>query len=122
MSKIITINEVLSDFFLNRRIQFEDKNRNIIDGIVKEISLSSLGVCFKINDGFKEFYSYPKHATEPIFILPKYVVLEHIQGPDFGKRFWSTNNAHNTLLKNKSVVYKEIYFTDSEEKAIKMCN
>lgn len=51
----------------------------------------------------------------------KYVVLEHITLPDRGLRFWSTNTEDNTHGHNGELWYKEILFTDSEEKAMVEC-
>jgi len=48
----------------------------------------------------------------------KYVVLEHINLPDRGLRFWSMNTEDNTHSAWGDLWYKEILFTDSEEEAI----
>lgn len=51
----------------------------------------------------------------------KYVVLEHLNLPHLGSRFWSTNTNDNTMLHDGTVAYKEILFTDSETEAIAAC-
>ena len=48
----------------------------------------------------------------------KYVVLEHINLPDRGLRFWSMNTEDNTHSAWGDLWYKEILFTDKEEEAI----
>jgi len=48
----------------------------------------------------------------------KYVVLEHVNLPDRGLRFWSMNTEDNTHSAWGDLWYKEILFTDSEEEAI----
>lgn len=50
----------------------------------------------------------------------KYVVLEHLNMPDRGWRFWSTNTGDNTHSAWGDLWYKEILFTDSEEEAVKV--
>ncbi len=50
--------------------------------------------------------------------MKKYVVLEHLQVPDRGFRFWTTNTSNNTHSAKGELWYKEILFTDSEEEAI----
>jgi hypothetical protein len=51
----------------------------------------------------------------------KYVVLEHLTYPHKGQRFWSTNTDNNVALYTGEIVYKEIFFTDSEREAINKC-
>lgn len=48
----------------------------------------------------------------------KYVVLEHLNLPQRGFRFWSTNSENNTHGANGELWYKEIMFTDDREEAI----
>ena len=50
----------------------------------------------------------------------KYVVLEHLQLPNRGFRFWSLNTENNTHSHTGELWYKEILFTDDEEEAIAM--
>ncbi len=50
--------------------------------------------------------------------MKKYVVLENLQVPNRGFRFWSLNTANNTHSAKGELWYKEILFTDSEEEAI----
>lgn len=51
----------------------------------------------------------------------KYVILEHLDLPDRGLRFWSHNTEDNTHSMWGDLWYKEILFTDSEEEAIEEC-
>ena len=48
----------------------------------------------------------------------KYVVLEHLQLPNRGFRFWTTNSENNTHSFDGELWYKEVLFTDSDEEAI----
>ncbi len=48
----------------------------------------------------------------------KYVVLEHLNLPDRGFRFWTTNSNNNTHSFNGELWYKEILFTDFESEAM----
>jgi hypothetical protein len=50
----------------------------------------------------------------------KYVVLEHLQLPNRGFRFWTTNTENNTHSFKGDLWYKEVLFTDSTEEAIAM--
>lgn len=50
----------------------------------------------------------------------KYVVLEHLNLPDRGFRFWSTNSENNTHSHKGELWYKEILFTDDTEEAIRV--
>lgn len=50
----------------------------------------------------------------------KYVVLEHLQLPNRGFRFWTTNTENNTHSAKGDLWYKEILFTNSTEEAIAM--
>jgi len=50
----------------------------------------------------------------------KYVVLEHLNLPQKGLRFWTTNSDNNTHGHNRGLWYKEVAFTDSEDEAIKL--
>lgn len=49
----------------------------------------------------------------------KYVVLENLNLPDRGFRFWSTNSENNTHSAKGELWYKEIMFTDDTEEAIR---
>lgn len=48
----------------------------------------------------------------------KYVVLENLNLPNHGLRFWTTNSENNTHGANGELWYKEIMFTDDTEEAI----
>jgi len=48
----------------------------------------------------------------------KYVILEHLNLPSRGIRFWSQNKKNNTHNQNGELWYKEIAFTDNEKEAI----
>jgi hypothetical protein len=48
----------------------------------------------------------------------KYVVLEHLELPNRGLRFWSHNTENNTHSMWGDLWYKEILFTYNEEEAI----
>ena len=116
----IKISSILSDLLLHKRIQFIDEDGNKVDGIVEKISMEGSGICFDMNDCNNCFSAFI--GIDEITILPKYVVLEHLQGVDIGRRFWSRNIVDNTHLTTGEEVYKEIAFTDSEEEAIKLCS
>jgi hypothetical protein len=55
-----------------------------------------------------------------VTVNKKYVVLEHLNLPNKGFRFWSTNSDNNTHSANGELWYKEIAFTDDTEEAIKL--
>lgn len=48
----------------------------------------------------------------------KYVVLENLNMPNRGFRFWTTNSDNNTHGANGELWYKEVMFTDDTEEAI----
>lgn len=50
----------------------------------------------------------------------KYVVLEHLELPNRGFRFWTTNTENNTHSHKGELWYKEILFTDNTDEAIAM--
>jgi hypothetical protein len=49
----------------------------------------------------------------------KYVVLEHLQLPNRGCRFWTMNTTNNTRSLSGELWYEEICFTDDSEEAIR---
>jgi len=51
-------------------------------------------------------------------IMQKYVVLEHLQLPNRGVKFWTTNTENNTHSAHGELWYKEVHFTDDETEAI----
>lgn len=50
----------------------------------------------------------------------KYVVLEHLQLPNRGFRFWTINTGDNTHSHKGELWYKEVLFTDNSDEAIAM--
>jgi len=48
----------------------------------------------------------------------KYIVLEHLQLPNRGFRFWTMNSEDNTRSVDGKLWYKEILFTDSTDEAV----
>ena len=51
----------------------------------------------------------------------RFVVLEHLDGPHKGTRFWTLNSDNNTQGMGK-VAYKEVFFTNDSSEAIAECN
>lgn len=50
----------------------------------------------------------------------KFVVLEHLQLPNRGFRFWSFSSENNTHSTHGELWYKEILFTDDSEEATRV--
>jgi len=53
--------------------------------------------------------------------MKRNVVLETLVGKSKGVWFWTSNSGNNTRSATGELWYKEIAFTDSDEKAIRMC-
>jgi hypothetical protein len=48
-----------------------------------------------------------------------YVVLEHLNLPNRGLRFWTYNTKNNTHGMKGELSYKEILFTNNQDEAVK---